>query len=100
MDPAKRAALTALRAVYDPEIGLDLITLGLVYSVDVLPDALRVRLTLTSRGCPLGESIMGMAQEALVGISGERRVDLGLVWSPPWSPEMITEDGRAVLRGG
>lgn len=100
MDAADRVAWLALRTVIDPELGLDIVTLGLVYSVEVAGEAIRVRMTLTSRGCPLGDSLVALAQEALNGVAGSRRVDLRLVWEPPWSPEKITPEGRTALRGG
>jgi metal-sulfur cluster biosynthetic enzyme len=98
MDPAKRVTLMALRSVIDPEVGLDIVSMGLIYALDLLPDAVRVRMTLTTRGCPMGEVLTGMAAEALAGVAGDRRVDLQLVWSPPWSPEMIAPEARAALR--
>ena len=98
MDAAKRVTLMALRSVIDPEVGLDIVSMGLVYGLELTPETVRVRMTLTSRGCPMGEVLTGMAAEALSGVSGGRAVDLQLVWSPPWSPEMISQEGRAALR--
>ncbi len=98
MDSLKHAALFALGAVIDPEVGLDIVTMGLVYRIDVTEKELRVAFTLTSRGCPLGAAISSMAQQALEGVAGSRKVALVTVWDPPWSPEMITKEGRNALR--
>ncbi|MDE2291129.1 MAG: metal-sulfur cluster assembly factor [Elusimicrobia bacterium] len=95
-----RAALAALKSVYDPEVGLDVVTMGLVYGLAQDDATLRVDMTLTSPNCPLGDSIVAMAREALWGVSGERKVDLRLVWEPPWSPRMISAEGVRTLQGG
>ncbi|MDE2491378.1 MAG: metal-sulfur cluster assembly factor [Elusimicrobia bacterium] len=99
MDRDKLAVLTALRAVVDPEVGLDIVNMGLLYGLELTPARITARLTLTSRGCPLGETILGMAQDALEGVAGEREVRLVLSWDPPWSPRMLSEAGRRYLDG-
>ena len=97
MERAKRLTLLALGGVVDPELGLDVVSLGLVYGIQTTPDALRVDMTLTTRGCPMGEVIVGMAREALDGIAGQRRVDLRLVWEPAWEPGMMSPGAKADL---
>lgn len=97
MDVAKRAALIALGSVIDPEVGIDVVTMGLVYGLDVTKKKIMVRLSLTSQGCPLGPTILRMAQEALEGVAGDREVDLDLSWDPPWSPAMLSAEGREQL---
>jgi metal-sulfur cluster biosynthetic enzyme len=89
--------LEALRDVVDPELGINVVDLGLVYGVDV--DADRVAtldLTLTSAACPLTDVIEDQAREALEGVVSDFRINW--VWMPPWGPENITEDGREQLR--
>jgi metal-sulfur cluster biosynthetic enzyme len=89
--------LEALRDVVDPELGINVVDLGLVYGVDV--DAERVAtidMTLTSAACPLTDVIEDQAREALEGIVTDFRINW--VWMPPWGPESITEDGREQLR--
>ncbi|MDE1976689.1 MAG: metal-sulfur cluster assembly factor [Elusimicrobia bacterium] len=98
MDNLKQAVLFALATVIDPEVGLDMVAMGLIYGVDISPAEIRVAFTLTSRGCPMGEAISGMAQEALEGVAGKRRVALIPVWDPPWNPAMISAAGRQALR--
>ncbi|HVA65487.1 MAG TPA: metal-sulfur cluster assembly factor [Elusimicrobiota bacterium] len=98
MDNLKQAALFALRTVVDPEVGLDVVSMGLIYGIEASNRELRVAYTLTSRGCPLGAAIGAMAQQALEGVAGSRSVALVPVWDPPWSPAMISQEGRRALR--
>lgn len=85
------AVWAALSTVIDPEIGVDIVTLGLVYGVQVAPDVVVVTFTLTTPGCPLAEYISDAVAAAVRGVSGGRRVEPRLVWEPRWSPAMIPE---------
>jgi len=98
MDNDKIAVLIALRGVIDPETGLDIVTMGLVYGLRLSPEEITASFTLTTPGCPMGETISRMTQESLEGIAGKRRVRLELVWEPPWDPQMISAEGRKALR--
>lgn len=98
MDTDKNAVLTALRNVIDPEVGLDIVTMGLVYGLRITPDEIILELTLTTLGCPMGETIVRMAQESLDGVAAPRRARVELVWDPPWNPQMISAEGRKALR--
>jgi metal-sulfur cluster biosynthetic enzyme len=89
--------LEALRDVVDPELGINVVDLGLVYGVDV--DAEKVAtidMTLTSAACPLTDVIEDQAADALSGVVTDFRINW--VWMPPWGPENITDDGREQLR--
>ena len=89
--------LEALRDVVDPELGINVVDLGLVYGVTI--DAERnasIDMTLTSAACPLTDVIEDQAREALEGVVSDFRINW--VWLPPWGPESITEDGREQLR--
>lgn len=94
---ARRAAVEALRTVIDPEVGLDLVEMGCIYGLWVDERAVKVAMTLTTPGCPLGEVLVSMAGRALAEASGGRAVGLDLVWEPAWSPEMLGEEGRKRL---
>ena len=97
LTPEQEDVFEALRDVVDPELGINVVDLGLVYGVDV--DAERVAtidMTLTSAACPLTDVIEDQAREALEGIVTDFRINW--VWMPPWGPESITEDGREQLR--
>jgi metal-sulfur cluster biosynthetic enzyme len=89
--------LEALRDVVDPELGVNVVDLGLVYGVDL--DEAKVAtldMTLTSAACPLTDVIEEQANAALEGLVTDMRINW--VWMPPWGPENITEDGREQLR--
>ena len=97
LTPEQEDVIEALRDVVDPELGINVVDLGLVYGVDV--DAERVAtidMTLTSAACPLTDVIEDQARDALDGIVTDFRINW--VWMPPWGPENITEDGREQLR--
>ena len=97
LTPEQEDVLEALRDVVDPELGINVVDLGLVYGVDV--DAERVAtidMTLTSAACPLTDVIEDQARDALEGVVTDFRINW--VWLPPWGPESITEDGREQLR--
>lgn len=99
MRRARASALAALRTVIDPEVGLDLVEMGLVYALAIDDETIRVDLTLSSRGCPLGRMIFAMAEQALAAAAGSRGVTLSLVWEPAWSPLMLGKEGRRALGG-
>ena len=91
-------ARETLKNVYDPEIGINIVDLGLVYDVDVSDDGkVLVTMTLTSLGCPLGPVILQEVNNAMSELPDLGGVDVKLVWSPPWSPEMMTEEARDEL---
>jgi metal-sulfur cluster biosynthetic enzyme len=94
----KDDVMEAMKAVYDPEIGVNIVDLGLVYDVDIKDNsAIEVTMTLTSMGCPLGPVIIGDVQKAVAPLEGVTDVGVRIVWSPPWSPDMMTEDARDEL---
>jgi metal-sulfur cluster biosynthetic enzyme len=87
-----------LKNVYDPEIGINIVDLGLIYDVDVADEGdVLVTMTLTSLGCPLGPVIVQETTNALADLPGLGTVDVKIVWSPPWTPDLMTEDARDEL---
>jgi metal-sulfur cluster biosynthetic enzyme len=88
------AVLEALRQVMDPELGCNIVDLGLLYSVAITGSKVTVVMTLTTPGCPMHESISWGVKNALLGLENVEDVEVGLVWDPPWSPAMMTESGR------
>jgi len=86
----------ALATVMDPEIPFSVVDLGLVYGVEVTPqDAVRVQLTLTTRGCPLVRRISEDARAAIQKQTGASEVVVEIVWDPPWNPTMASEEVRS-----
>jgi len=89
--------LEALRDVVDPELGINVVDLGLVYGVNVDDERMAtIDMTLTSAACPLTDVIEDQARAALDGLVADFRINW--VWLPPWGPDKITEDGREQLR--
>jgi metal-sulfur cluster biosynthetic enzyme len=89
--------LEAMKNIIDPEIGVNIVDLGLVYGLQESEDgALLINMTLTSAGCPLTDVIEEQTAEALDGVVEAFRINW--VWMPPWGPEKITEDGREMMR--
>jgi len=96
-DPEIEDVLEALRDVVDPELGVNVVDLGLVYGVHLETDrTVTIDMTLTSAACPLTDVIEDQAQTALDGLVPGFAINW--VWLPPWGPEKITEDGREQLR--
>jgi metal-sulfur cluster biosynthetic enzyme len=95
--PQADEVLEALRDVVDPELGINVVDLGLVYGVELATDGeATIDMTLTSAACPLTDVIEDQAAEALDGLVPGFRINW--VWLPPWGPDKITEDGREQLR--
>lgn len=95
--PTEAEVLDALEGVIDPELGLDIVSLGLVYEIEISPEQVRVVHTLTSPGCPLGETIAAAIVEEVEPLCPGRRVEPKLVFTPPWGPEKISEEAKFAL---
>jgi metal-sulfur cluster biosynthetic enzyme len=91
--------LAALSEVYDPEIGIDIVSLGLVYGSHIDDNGLlTIEMTLTTPYCPMGSLIQGQAHAVCHGLPGVKDVHVELVWSPPWDPRtMASEEARLDL---
>lgn len=87
----------AIRPIVDPEIGISIVDLGLVYDVEVEGETVRVTYTLTSMGCPVGPLIDQQIQAFVGALPGVSAVDTRIVFTPPWSPEKMSEDAKAAL---
>jgi metal-sulfur cluster biosynthetic enzyme len=98
--PVDDALNTAMKAVVDPEIGINVVDLGLVYGYDKEPDSGKVTvvMTLTSMGCPLTELIHQQVSLILSRLPGVKEVDVDFTFSPPWSTDMISDEAREELR--
>lgn len=87
----------ALQAVYDPEIPVDIVSLGLLYGVAVEDGIVRLTLTTTSPGCPVGEFLVQEIKRAVGALPGVDGVAVELVWDPPWTPERMSPEARTSL---
>ena len=95
--PAEEDVIEAMRDVVDPELGINVVDLGLVYGVNIDDENIAtLDMTLTSAACPLTDVIEDQTASALEGIV--EKVTINWVWLPPWGPDKITEDGREQLR--
>ena len=97
-EPTSEAMRTALKAVMDPEIGINIVDLGLVYDAQISDGHVTVEMTLTSMGCPLTELIHQQCTLVLTRLPGVEQVDVNFVFSPPWSTDMISEEAKDELR--
>jgi len=87
-----------LRQVVDPEVGVNIVDLGLVYRIELAPQRLQIEMTMTSPACPMGEMIMDDAYAALAaGLPPAYTSEILLVWEPPWDPSMMSERSRQNL---
>jgi metal-sulfur cluster biosynthetic enzyme len=95
--PTQDDILQALSTVIDPEIGLAITDLGLVYDIQIEGGKVTVKMTLTTLGCPLANRLVQDAREAVEGVAGITEARVELVWDPPWNPSMMSEDARTKL---
>lgn len=95
---SEKDILQTLRGVNDPEVGVNIVDLGLVYSTEIRGDNVRVVMTMTTPACPMHSYLTEEVREAILGqYDGVENVNVELVWDPPWSPQMIPEEGRRRL---
>ena len=88
-----------LKYIIDPEVGINIVDLGLIYQVSLDGELLEIDLTLTTPGCPMSGTITNATEQILLKRFPNLDVKVNLVWSPPWSTEMITDEGMRQLEG-
>ena len=93
----KEKVIEALKEVYDPEIPVNIVDLGLIYEVDINNGDVDVKMTLTAAGCGMGPYIAQQAEWAISELDEVEDVNVDIVFEPPWDPEKITEDGKNLL---
>ena len=98
--PTKDEVIEALHEVEDPELGMDIVELGLMYDVEVDGPKVKVTHSLTSMGCPAGPMIQEGIYEAAARVPGVEEVEVELTWDPPWTPERMSEDAKFILGFG
>jgi len=97
MGVTKEQVYQALKNVLDPEIGFNIVDLGLVYDVEVNKNDVKVKMTLSSPSCPLSGTILSWVESAVRNIEDVENVDIDLVWNPPWNIEMASEEVKKAL---
>ena len=95
--PTREEIIQAIQQVYDPEIPVNIYDLGLIYNVELAGDGVKITMTLTSQGCPSAQQIPDMVRAKVEALPNARNVDVRLVWEPPWSPSMISPEGKKIL---
>ena len=95
--PSEADVMDALSNVIDPELGLDFVELGLIYGVEVADGHVHVTYTLTTPGCPIGPMVDEQIEEFVGEVEGVKSVDSEMTFTPPWSPERMSEDAKFAL---
>jgi metal-sulfur cluster biosynthetic enzyme len=98
--PTREDVFEALRAVEDPELGMDIVELGLLYDVEVDGPNVKVIHTLTSMGCPVGPMIQENVDQVVRAMPDVSDVEVELTWDPPWTPEKMSDDAKFILGFG
>ncbi len=93
----KEEVLDALKTVSDPEIGVDIVNLGLVYNVEIVDNVVNIRMTMTAPACPVTDWILAEAQRRIEEIPGVKEANIELVWEPQWNLDMISDEARKML---
>jgi metal-sulfur cluster biosynthetic enzyme len=98
--PTRDDVIEALRSVEDPELGMDIVELGLLYDVEVDGSRVHVRYSLTSMGCPVGPLIQQSVEEVVRSLPEVEEVETELTWDPPWTPDKMSDDAKFILGFG
>ena len=99
--PTEEDVRTALRSVIDPEVGLNIVDLGLIYGVEILDNKLHIDLTMTTPACPMAEMILDNARQVLAALMpAGAEIELNLVWEPTWAPDRMGEYARKYFGWG
>jgi len=94
----KEDVIKALKKVYDPEIPVNIVDLGLIYGIEIKDNSVNIKMTMTAPGCPLGFLLVDMVKEAVKEeIPSVKEVNVKLVWDPPWTPERMSEEAKRLL---
>ena len=95
--PTREEVYEALRQVEDPELGMDIVELGLLYDVQVTEPRVHIQYSLTSMGCPAGPLIQQNIEEVVRALPEVEEVETELTWDPPWTPERMSDDAKFIL---
>ena len=90
--------IEVLKTCYDPEIPVNIWDLGLIYDITIVNGAVSIKMTLTAVGCSLGPQLVSEVETKMMSVDGIETCKVEMVWSPPWSPERLSDDGRLSLQ--
>ena len=94
----KEDVIKALKTVYDPEIPVNIYDLGLIYEIELIDEYIvKVNMTLTTPNCPVAGEMPSMVANSIKNLNGFKSVEINLVWEPPWTKDMMTEDAKLAL---
>ena len=93
----KEIVIAEIKKIYDPEIPVNIYELGLIYDISVKDKNIKVKMTLTTPNCPVAESLPKEVKDSIMEIKGVDKVDLDLVWEPPWDKSMMSESAKLEL---
>ena len=93
----KDKVIAEIKKIYDPEIPVNIYELGLIYQIDINNNNVKIKMTLTTPNCPVAESLPKEVKDSILEIDGVSKVDLDLVWDPPWNKSMMSEAAKLEL---
>ncbi len=93
----KDKIIAEIKKIYDPEIPVNIYELGLIYDISVKDKNIKVKMTLTTPNCPVAESLPKEVKDSIMQVDGIEKVDLDLVWEPPWDKSMMSESAKLEL---
>ncbi len=93
----KNKVIAEIKKIYDPEIPVNIYELGLIYQIDINNNNVKIKMTLTTPNCPVAESLPKEVKDSVLEIDGVSKVDLDLVWDPPWNKSMMSEAAKLEL---
>ena len=97
MEKIKEKIVSEIKKIYDPEIPVNIYELGLIYNIDINKSDVKVKMTLTTPNCPVAESLPKEVKDSIMEIKEVSKVDLDLVWDPPWDKSMMSEAAKLEL---
>ena len=95
--PDHQTIYDALKAVSDPEVGINIVDMGLIYGLEIEASKVEVYMTLTSPACPAGPHILKEVDDVVRALDGVEEVDINVVWSPPWTPDRLSDEAKDEL---
>ena len=97
LSPIEQEVLEKLQTVIDPELGIDLVNLGLIYDIEVNDQQCKITMTLTTMGCPISDLLYKIIKEAVLQVAEITKCEINLVWEPAWGPDKMSRFARMAL---